>query len=318
MVAYFGLDFTMPTKLFVGHLPNCKQLDLLALFEKYGKVVECDIIKDYGFVHMDSLDDAKTAIAALHESNFMGSHISVEISKSSVRREPGMGNQTSCYKCGMEGHWSRDCPTNPKDQAARGRRGIGRGTGGARGRGMRPYEADNSVYPPPPPYGDPYRDPYYRDRYPSPPLDRSRPYPDPYGRRLPPPPPPRDYYAREYPPADHSTEYPAYRSRSPPSHAYQDPYAQYDPYYRYNREWENYYRMLEQSEQYADPQAAAQANSYAYPTASDAQAVYPSAQYGTDPAAGAPPVSYPQVNGPSKPHQPGQNGNSSAQLYYEF
>lgn len=41
---------------------------------------------------------------------------------------------------------------------------------------------------------DPY-DAYYRDRYPPPPPDRFRPYPDPYDRR--PLPPPRDPYYRD-------------------------------------------------------------------------------------------------------------------------
>lgn len=39
------------TKLFVGNLPEtCRKGPLQALFEKYGKVVEFDIVKNYGFV----------------------------------------------------------------------------------------------------------------------------------------------------------------------------------------------------------------------------------------------------------------------------
>jgi RNA recognition motif-containing protein len=42
---------TMPTKLYVGNIPSSvSSRELTELFEKYGKVMECDIIKDYAFV----------------------------------------------------------------------------------------------------------------------------------------------------------------------------------------------------------------------------------------------------------------------------
>lgn len=41
----------MPTKLYIGNVPNSvTSTELKELFEKYGKVLECDIIKDYAFV----------------------------------------------------------------------------------------------------------------------------------------------------------------------------------------------------------------------------------------------------------------------------
>lgn len=41
----------MPTKLYVGNIPaSVNSRELTELFEKYGKVLECDIIKDYAFV----------------------------------------------------------------------------------------------------------------------------------------------------------------------------------------------------------------------------------------------------------------------------
>jgi RNA recognition motif-containing protein len=41
----------MPTKLYIGNIPpSASSTELTELFEKYGKVLECDIIKDYAFV----------------------------------------------------------------------------------------------------------------------------------------------------------------------------------------------------------------------------------------------------------------------------
>lgn len=68
------------TKIFVGRLPlDAKQEDLRALFEKYGVITECDVLNRFGFVHMKSEEMAKRAIAALHNSEFMGSRITVEV-----------------------------------------------------------------------------------------------------------------------------------------------------------------------------------------------------------------------------------------------
>lgn len=41
----------MPTKIFVGNLSaEVRSEDIRVLFEKYGKVTECDVLKNFGFV----------------------------------------------------------------------------------------------------------------------------------------------------------------------------------------------------------------------------------------------------------------------------
>lgn len=36
--------------------------------------------------------------------------MSVKLSTSRLRTAPGMGDRASCYRCGQEGHWSKECP----------------------------------------------------------------------------------------------------------------------------------------------------------------------------------------------------------------
>jgi len=71
----------MPTKIFVGRISvGTTNEQLRDLFRKFGKVCECDVVSDFGFVHMESEDEAKSAIAALDGYNLSGSKISVELS----------------------------------------------------------------------------------------------------------------------------------------------------------------------------------------------------------------------------------------------
>ena len=70
-------------KIFVGRLAPCvSALQLRQLFEKFGSVSDCDILRDYGFVHMPQETEAQKAIKALDKYNFCGSRLSVELSTS--------------------------------------------------------------------------------------------------------------------------------------------------------------------------------------------------------------------------------------------
>jgi len=224
------------TKLYVGNLPEtCTKSDLLSTFERFGKVTECDIVKNYAFVHYGEPEDAKAAADSLDNSEFEGSTITVQLSRSKVRQKAGMGGETGCYRCGKEGHWSKDCPKFPPRGGARGgsRGGRGRGGGyrddydsygGGRGGGYDDYS-----------YGrgggydeDPYYDSYRRPApYGAPPRDRYRPYDDPYARRRPAPraPPADPYYDRD----PYARPPPDYYRRSPPRDPYYDAYKR-DPY----------------------------------------------------------------------------------------
>ncbi|TRY66679.1 hypothetical protein DNTS_008008 [Danionella cerebrum] len=122
------------TKLHVGNIStDCTNQELREKFEEYGPVVECDIVKDYAFVHMERMEDAKEAIAAMDNKAFQGKLIKVQLSTSRLRTAPGMGDQTGCYVCGEQGHWSKDCRRNQNGSHGRGMGGLPGGRGPLRG-----------------------------------------------------------------------------------------------------------------------------------------------------------------------------------------
>ncbi|XP_028808875.1 RNA-binding protein 4.1 isoform X3 [Denticeps clupeoides] len=98
------------TKLHVSNISStCTNQELRSKFEEFGPVMECDIVKDYAFVHMEHEEDAMEAIRTLDNSAFQGKLMNVQLSTSRLRTVPGMGDQTGCYVCGKQGHWSKHC-----------------------------------------------------------------------------------------------------------------------------------------------------------------------------------------------------------------
>ena len=148
----------MPTKLFVGNVSaKATEDDLKEAFEKYGKVVQHAIVRSYGFVHYEKQEDAEKAIKELDDTEFKGSVIKVELSKTPHKN----------------GNWvHRDLPQRDYN----------------RNRYYRGYDERDRYYdgyrerPPMPPPGR-YRPYGYRESY-GPPsaYDRDRYYDQYYGR----------------------------------------------------------------------------------------------------------------------------------------
>ncbi len=109
-----------PIKIYVGNVPtSARNSELKELFEKFGKVVECDILKEFGFVHMEDTNDAKAAIAGLNDTLWKGARIRVELSTTKTNK--GEPSKRESFKGG--------------DRRGDRRSANGRGGGGRGGRG---------------------------------------------------------------------------------------------------------------------------------------------------------------------------------------
>lgn len=84
----------MATNLFVGNLPfSTGSPDLEELFSQYGTVSRAQVITDrdtgrsrgFGFVEMDSDDEAKAAIEALNGTDIDGRQINVNVARERSR-----------------------------------------------------------------------------------------------------------------------------------------------------------------------------------------------------------------------------------------
>lgn len=88
--------------IYVGNLPfNLGEEDLTKIFEEYGEVSSAKIITDkftgrgkgFGFVEMDSDEEAKTAIEELNNAEVGGRNIKVNESKPRSNDNRGGGDR---------------------------------------------------------------------------------------------------------------------------------------------------------------------------------------------------------------------------------
>ncbi|XP_062304992.1 RNA-binding protein 4.3 [Osmerus eperlanus] len=189
-------------KLHVANVEKGSDDELRTLFEEYGTVTECAIVKNFAFVHMANSEEAMDAIKGLDNAEFQGKRIHVQISKSRPRHEEAEEYPPPPPERG--GYWPPRYP---------GERHEPPPPGYLRGRLSHHLPPHNLGYPaPPPPPPPPRRAPYperayererdsygvvdYYEKY------RARPYGiSAYDERhvsaIPPPPPPPSALVRE-------------------------------------------------------------------------------------------------------------------------
>jgi len=91
-----------PKRLFVGNLTyTVDEKELWELFSRYGEVVNVRIIegKGYGFVEMESYEDARSARNALNETEYKGRNLLIDDvrpkkSNPGIQKRPGMKYQS--------------------------------------------------------------------------------------------------------------------------------------------------------------------------------------------------------------------------------
>ncbi|PAV86787.1 hypothetical protein WR25_23092 [Diploscapter pachys] len=102
-------------KLFVGNLTDhCETNKLKQIFQQFTKVTECDVVKNYAFVHIED-DNPQSIIDRLNGYVFDGKPIHIQMSTSKLRPKPGMDNK--CFRCASEQHKTPQCPDDPINKA---------------------------------------------------------------------------------------------------------------------------------------------------------------------------------------------------------
>lgn len=178
-----------PVKLHIANVEKGFDKELRELFEEYGTVTECSIVKNFAFVHMLNYDEAMDALRGLDNTEFQGKRMHVQLSKSRPRGPPEEFDYPP--PPGRGGYYPPRYPMERPEPPFRGRM---------------------PAYPPPPPSPPPprrgaYPDQGYGERDGYGVVDyyekfRARPYNTPgYDDRrstaIPPPPPPPSAMVRE-------------------------------------------------------------------------------------------------------------------------
>lgn len=90
----------MSCELFIGNLnPEVRIRDLENVYGRYGKILRCDLKKNFGFIQYSDRRDAEQAMAKENNRKLLGSVMTVEWAKGSVGDKPrGGGGRGQRYR----------------------------------------------------------------------------------------------------------------------------------------------------------------------------------------------------------------------------
>jgi len=92
------------SRLFVGHLPlHVREQDVHKLFSKFGRVKSVAMKRQYAFVLMERERDAELALRELHDSDFEGARIMVELSRGPKDGRLGPNTQNKAHRVTIKG-----------------------------------------------------------------------------------------------------------------------------------------------------------------------------------------------------------------------
>lgn len=136
------LDFRMATNIYVGNLPWTTTNDELAdMFSPFGQVTKAQVITDretgrsrgFGFVEMATEEEAQRAIDSMHNQDFNGRPLTVNIAKPREAGGGGGGGGRGGYGGGSGGGGGRGGYGGGAGGGGGGYGGGGSGNGGGRG-----------------------------------------------------------------------------------------------------------------------------------------------------------------------------------------
>jgi RNA recognition motif-containing protein len=104
----------MSCELFIGNLnPDIRIRDLENVYGRYGKILRCDLKKNYGFIQYSDRRDAEQALQKENNRELLGSVMTVEWAKGSIGDRPRGGG-------GGRGPRNRSPPRGGRDRSPLG------------------------------------------------------------------------------------------------------------------------------------------------------------------------------------------------------
>jgi len=148
--------------LYISNLhANVTDNVLGSLFSQYGVLVNCAIVKNpqtkesrgFAFVEFKTRESCVAAMDALNGAQLESQPMTIVLAKPPPK--PSKSSDKGCYRCGGEGHISRDCPNNDggddrkrkRDRGGRSSSGGGGGGGGGQLRSAPQFNSSGQMNP---------------------------------------------------------------------------------------------------------------------------------------------------------------------------